>query len=80
MNDKWTTVTTADQVTPEILEAAENIYDGWWANEPRIDWQDFLDRLDGAPLNDGSRLNLGDDMASPAITKIKAHIRAYRKL
>jgi hypothetical protein len=76
----YTTVITAEQVTDEILTAAENIYDGWWANEDRIDWQDFIDRLDGSPLDDGTSLDLGDDMTSPAIRKIKAHVNAYRKL
>lgn len=74
---RWTTAEAAEDVTPEILEAAESIVNGWYA-DGRVDWQDFIDRLDGTPLDDGTRLNLGDTMTSPAIRKIKAHVRAYR--
>lgn len=76
--DGWTTVTAAEDVTEEILNAAESIFDGWYADEPRIDWEDFLDRLEGIPLDNGTRLDLGRDMMSPAIKAIQKHIRAYR--
>ena len=76
----WTDVETAEDVTPEILTAAEGVFDGWFADEKSIDWENFLDRLDGMRLEDDSRVNLGNDMESPAIKKIKAHIRAYRRL
>lgn len=76
----YTSVTTAEQVTEEIKKAAEDIYDGWYANEPRIDWDDFLDRLDGVPLEDGTQLDLGNSVVSPAVKKIKTHINAYKKL
>ena len=32
--------TAAD--TDEIREVIESVYDGWYANESRIDWTDFL--------------------------------------
>lgn len=76
--DGWTTVTAADDVTEEILKAAESIFDGWYANEPRIDWEDFLDRLDGIPLDNGTQLDLDGNLMSPAIQKIQKHIRTYR--
>jgi hypothetical protein len=80
MSSKWVTVTKAEEVTPDILEAAESIFDGWYADEARIDWTDLLDRLEGAEYVDlGGRLDLGDSMSSPAVLKIKAHIRAYRE-
>lgn len=74
----YTTIKAAGDVTPEILEAAEHIFDGWYAEESRVDWEDFLDRLDGIPLNDGTTLDIGADVLSPAIKAIKAHIRKYR--
>ncbi|GGM27585.1 hypothetical protein GCM10011608_10500 [Micromonospora sonchi] len=80
MSDKWTTVTEADQVTEEILNIAESIFDGWYADSSRIDWDDFLERMEKIPLDDDTTLDLGSDMGSPAIKKIKAHIRNYRKL
>jgi hypothetical protein len=73
------TVVTADDVTEEILEAAESIHDGWFP-VGRIDWESLLDRLDGMELDDGATLDLGEDLLSPAIRKIKAHLRAHRAL
>ncbi len=80
MTDQWTTVTEADQVTDEILTLAEGIYDGWYADAARIDWVDFIDRMEGRRLDDNTKLDLGGDMASPAIRRIKKHINDYRKL
>lgn len=80
MATTYTTVVSADDVTNEIREAAESIYDGWFADSERIDWENFLDRLEGIVLNDGTELDLGTDTQSPAIKAIKAHIRAYAKL
>lgn len=76
----YSTVTEVDQVTEEITKAAEGIFDGWFADEARIDWTDFIDRLDGIPLEDGMTLDLGESMVSPAVKAIKRHIRAYQKL
>lgn len=61
-------------VTPEMLEAAEDVHDGWY-DEGRIDWTDFIDRLEK-----GSDWDFGCDMASPTMKAIQKHIRAYRKL
>ncbi len=59
----------------EIMDAAESIFDGWFADSARIEWDDFLDRLERHTDTD-----LGGDMDSPLIRKIKRHIGAYRKL
>lgn len=80
MNTKpkvWLTVTEADQVTPEILAAAEHICEGWYADD-RIDWENFLERLEECPLGSGESLDLGGKLTSPAIEAIKVHIRKYR--
>lgn len=79
MNVTHTTITEAADITDEILTAAEEISNGWYEDR-RIDWDDFIDRLDGMELEDGTRLDLGTNMLSPAIEKIKAHIRKYRRL
>lgn len=71
-----TTYTT--EITPEVLTAAESIYDGWFADAAQIDWENFLDRLDGIELDDGTRLDLGNDLLAPPIKAIKAHIKRYR--
>ncbi|MEV0214331.1 hypothetical protein [Micromonospora sp. NPDC050695] len=75
----YTTVTNASDVTDEILDAATSIYDGWHSGDNRIRWDDLIDRLDGSPLADGTSIDLGNDMASAAIKKIKQHVSAYRK-
>jgi hypothetical protein len=55
-----------------IREYIENVYDGWYADTPRIDWEDFLDRLERYDID------LGDSMESPAIKRIKAIVRDLR--
>lgn len=77
---RWTSVVREEDLTEEILGAAEAIYDGWYSHEPRVDWHDFLDRLDGAVLSDGTRLDLGNDMMSSAVRAVKKHITRYQKL
>lgn len=62
-------------IPPEVLEAVESVYDGWYANSERIDWYDFVDRVEQM-----SEVDLGSDMLSPTINGIKAHVRKYRKL
>lgn len=81
MNAKLTTIIAAEEVTPEILEVAESVYDGWYADRGRVDWTDFLERLEKmVTFDDGTRLDLGESLTSPAILKVKRHIDAYRKL
>lgn len=69
------TIIEAADVTSDILEAAEEVFNGWFADSARIDWEDFVDRLESSTGTD-----FGDSMLSPAIKKIQAHVRAYRKL
>jgi hypothetical protein len=64
-------IVTADDVTPAILERAEQIYSGWYAGDNgRVDWEDFIYRLEE------SDEDFGASMLSPAIKKIQRHIRA----
>lgn len=80
MTDNWVTVTSASDVTAEILDVAESIADGWYEEGP-IDWEDLLERLEGMSLgDDDNRLDLGTDMDSPAIRLIKNHITSYRRM
>jgi hypothetical protein len=58
----------------EILEAAESIYTGWYAGSTRVDWQDFIDRLEIA-----TDVDFGNNLDSPLIRKVKKHIRDYQK-
>jgi hypothetical protein len=75
----FTSVYESTDVTSEVFTAAEIVYDGWFADKPKIDWFDFIDRLDSTPLEDGTILDLGDDMFSTAIQAIIQHVRNYKK-
>lgn len=71
---------TANDVTPEMLTLAESIYDGYFDDEERIDWEEFVDRLvKEGYLADGRQLEF-ETYDSPAISKIRRHIREYRRL
>jgi hypothetical protein len=74
MAEKWKAVTEVSEVTPEILETAQDIYEGFWANEPKIDWIAFLERLEI-----WLEIDLGSQMDSGAIKTIKKHIQKFRK-
>lgn len=56
----------------ELLTEAEAIVDGWYA-EGRVDWGDFLDRLE-----ERTDYDLGDSLDSPLIRRVKKHVREYR--
>jgi len=76
----YTRVHGADDVTDEIIGIAQSVYAGWYGDGQRIDWEDLIDRVDGAELGHGTRLDLGDAMDSPASKKIKSEMRSYSKL
>jgi hypothetical protein len=76
MTNEELPVSTPRPAAPDIeplRETIESIVDGWYP-EGRIDWEDFLDRLEAQTDTD-----LGDDLLSPTIKAIKAHAREYRK-
>lgn len=78
---RWVEIIEAAHVTQEVLDAAEEIYDGWFADASSIDWDDLLDRLEGTHLDEheGRKIDLGPQNDSPAIRRIKRHIRAIRR-
>lgn len=55
-----------------IREDIESVFDGWFADDARIDWGAFIDRLERG------NLDMGDDMNSPAIRRIRAIVRELR--
>lgn len=71
-------VIEAADVTPEVMAIVEDIEEGWFNDTP-IDWDDFIDRLDGSELADGSVIDMGPSMASGAIREIKKRIRELRR-
>lgn len=73
-----TTVMQVDQVTEEIVQAAFDIVEGWY-NEGRIDWDNVWDRMEGSVLEDGTELDMGTDIDSPAMRRIKREVNKRRK-
>lgn len=69
---KWREIRTTEDAD-SIRDVVESILDGWYPDGSRIDWGDFIDRVEG------SDLDLGDDMTSPAIKRIRAIVRELRK-
>lgn len=73
----YRTVTEAGQVTDEIVDIVMDVVEGWYP-EGRVDWQDVWDRVDGSELKDGSLLDMGNELDTPAIRRIKAKVRKLR--
>jgi hypothetical protein len=72
-------VRTAEDVTDEVLEIVRGIVEGWY-DEGRIDWEDVWDRMEKSVLDDGRGIDMGGDLGTPAIRKIKSEIRKWRAL
>ena len=62
------TASDADSIQDDI----ETVFDGWYADALRVDWVDFLDRLECYGHD------LGESMNSPAIRRIKAIVKELR--
>ena len=66
-------IVNAADVTPDVIEAAIELTDDWYADE-RVDWEEALLRLE--KYHDW---DLGESMESPAIKKIQREVRAHRR-
>lgn len=78
MSEEFRTVTREDQVTEEILAIVTNMVEGWEplarSNiEDFINSDEFLDLMETHRLVDGSILDLGKCLSSPAIKMIRKH-------
>lgn len=74
---QYTTIIEVSDVTEEVLDAADYAEE-WFVDEP-IDWEDFLKYMESRQLSDGTWIDMGNSMDSPAIRKIKRHIRDLRR-
>lgn len=59
----------ADAISAEIEDHAEG-----WVTDARVDWDDYLDRVER-----DLRLDLGEDLDSPAIKRVLAIARRVRR-
>jgi hypothetical protein len=78
---RYTTIKTVDDLTDEIMGIFHSVVDTSYPEGPikEEDWENILDRVDGQELDDGSMIDLGSDLLSPAIKEIKRRVRAHRK-
>ena len=58
-----------------IAEMVERVFDMWFASKPRVDWEEFLDRMESY-----YDIDMGENMDSPAIRRIKGMVRELRRL
>lgn len=75
---KLTAITAVADVTQEVLDAAYTVMDGWPSGRP-IDVENMLDRIEAAPLDDGTYPDLGVDVASPAVREILRAAQQYKR-
>lgn len=77
MITRYTSPVEAEDVTDEMIGLVRDVVDGWYQDSP-IDWEDVWDRVDGAELADGTRLDLGSDMLTPALRRLRREARRPR--
>jgi hypothetical protein len=66
------TIKQAEDVTPECLTAAEEVFEGFFDNDGEpIDWYSFLDRLEAYGY-------CSLEVDNPAVRKIQRHVRKFR--
>lgn len=58
----------------EVLSQAEELVDVYYPDGERIDWEDFIDRVEKY-----TDWDFGTQMDSPDIRRLQRHIRAYRR-
>ena len=56
------------------LREAEELADVSYPDDSRVDWEDFIDRLERS-----TDWDFGKTMDSPDIRRLQRHIRAYRR-
>lgn len=71
MNDsQYTSPRSEEDVTQEMIDLVCSVVNAHYL-EGRIDWPDVWDRIDGTVLNDGTTLDMGDELDTPAIKALK---------
>ncbi|RZS39135.1 hypothetical protein EV193_104351 [Herbihabitans rhizosphaerae] len=71
-------MTTKGEPTEEVIALAVEIVDGWYQDR-RVDWEDVWERLDGAEMEDGTKLDLGDDLLSPYLGALRREVQRIRR-
>ena len=74
MSDQYRDITTVGDFTADVLAAIETVFDGYYSDEPRIDWFAFLDRVERLAL-----VNFGSQMDSAVVKHVKQVVRQLRQ-
>jgi hypothetical protein len=72
---EFRTINTPAEITEDVVEAIETAYEGWFADEVRINWSDLLDRVELL-----AQVNLGSDMDSAVIKQVKKIVKTLRSM
>ncbi len=64
-------IRTASDVTEAVTNAAEEVFDGFFSTDDRIDWHGFFDRLEQYGFS-------VDSVDSPAANKVKRIVRQLK--
>lgn len=70
MSAEWTEVKSVEDITDEIAAMVRGVVEGWYPTG-RIDWGNVWDRIERYPLDDGTKLSLPGDLASPVFKRLK---------
>ena len=73
MTDVFTPINTPEDFTDNLLEVIETVYEGYYSDEPRIDWHKFLERVETYAL-----VNFGSSMDSPVVKHVKKIVKGLR--
>lgn len=73
---EYHTIRSDADISDEIVALALDIVDGWYPSG-RVDWGDLWDRLDGAVLDSGAVLDLGNDLAK--LEPLKRRVKKARQ-
>ena len=74
MTDTYRDIKALGDITEDVRDTIETIFDGYYSDEPRIDWYAFLDRVERMGL-----YNFGSDMDSPVVKEVKKIVKKLRK-
>lgn len=75
---RYTAVIAATDVTKEILDLVRDIGSGSPVDRP-VDWESVWERLEAARLDDGTMVDMGGEIDTPAMRKIQEIIDAERE-
>lgn len=75
---EFTVVVESEQVTEEVLALAVGVYWRHFSKSEIVPWSWMCNMLHGMKLADGTWLDMGLDVNSPAMARIREHVEGVR--